>query len=174
MRQELITVIAERDGRKLQMRGRADMHDAYLGRVGSSRKRDRGRGAADNSPFVTAVRPSFDFRLKRLIFYAGWKSIESEITKCVHFILIDPRIAISENLTSGQAIFQDCIDIFAMISCSGKRAAESPSCNLMSTTRSATPRQLLEWPNTASATNTRNATPQIRPALQPLFLSLMQ
>src|SRR5215218_7599985 len=62
LKQELMPVMAERDGKK-RLDGRVEMDDAYLG---GRRPGKRGRGAAGEQPFVAAVSTSDERRPRKM------------------------------------------------------------------------------------------------------------
>src|SRR5215210_5003902 len=119
LKQKLMHVMAERDGKK-RLDGRVEMDDAYLG---GHRPGRRGRGAAGKQPFVAAVSSTDDRRPRKLKLLPvnGFRKGESK--QLVAERLASTSRLVTDGLRCWTAATEAGLEHTARVTGSGKRAA---------------------------------------------------
>jgi hypothetical protein len=119
LKQELMPVMAERDGKK-RLDGRVEMDDAYLG---GHRPGKRGRGAAGEQPFVAAVSTSDERRPRKMELLPVEGFRKREVKRLVSEHLASASRLVTDGLSCWTAAAEAGLEHRAMATGGGKRAA---------------------------------------------------
>jgi ISXO2-like transposase domain/Transposase zinc-ribbon domain len=119
LKQKLMHVMAERDGKK-RLDGRVEMDDAYLG---GHRPGKRGRGAAGKRAFVAAVSTSDDRRPRKMKLLPAKGFRKKEVKRLVNEHLASTSRLVTDGLSCWTAAAAAGLAHTAMVTGSGKPAA---------------------------------------------------